>query len=85
MGGLNYPRKFTELALEEGYAFSHIMPRNAIVDADGSDNTAMLWQAAERGGRLAEVGVIEWKSINADARNRVIKRLGQMGLDYERT
>ena len=84
IGGSHYPRKFTSLALEKRYAFSHIMPRHAIVEADGLDNTAMLEQAFARSNRQAEVAVIEWKSINANTRNRVIKRLGQMGLDYER-
>ena len=31
-----------------------------------------------------EVAVIEWKSIKAADRDKIIGRLGELGLDYER-
>jgi D-aminoacyl-tRNA deacylase len=84
IGSTHYPGGFTRLAVEKGYAFSHIMPRYAIMNDDGSDNTEMLEQAVERSKEKPEAALIEWKSINADVRNRVIKSLNAIGLEYER-
>ncbi|MGI0141282.1 MAG: D-aminoacyl-tRNA deacylase [Candidatus Micrarchaeales archaeon] len=84
IGGMHYPRKFTQLALEKGYAFSHIMPKHAITNQDGSDNLAMLDQAAQKSKDTPNLAVIEWKSINAPTKDRVIKKLNELGLEYER-
>lgn len=85
IGGIHYSRKFSRLAIEEGYAFSYIMPKYAIMNEDESDNLEMLEQALQRSKEKPEIAVIEWKSINSDVRNRVIKKLNAIGLEYERT
>jgi len=78
IGGTHYPEKFTSLALEGRYAFAHMMPRYQIGNVD------MLQKAMERSDMEVEVAVIEWKSIKAVDRDMVIKRLEELGLDYER-
>jgi D-aminoacyl-tRNA deacylase len=78
IGGTHYPEKFTKLALEGKYAFAHMMPRYQI------DNVDMLQKAIERSDAEVEVAVIEWKSIKAADRDKIIGRLGELGLDYER-
>ena len=78
IGGTHYPQKFTKLALEGRYAFAHIMPRYQI------DNLDMLQKAVERSDLEVEVAAIEWKSIKTADRDRIIGRLGELGLDYER-
>jgi D-aminoacyl-tRNA deacylase len=78
IGGTHYPEKFTKLALEGKYAFAHMMPRYQI------DNVDMLQKAIGRSDAEVEVAVIEWKSIKAAERDKVIGRLGELGLDYER-
>lgn len=84
IGGTHYPRKFTGLALSKGYAFSHIMPKHAILNADGTDNVDLLGQAVEKSSEKVEKAIIDWKSINSVLRSRIIKRLSDIGVDYER-
>lgn len=78
IGGGHYPQKFTKLALEGKYAFSHIMPKYFLNEYD------MLEQASVRSNRVPEIAVIEWKSINKEARDRIISRLNDIGMDYAR-
>ena len=78
IGGLHYAEKFTRLAFEKGYAFSHIMPKHYVSETD------MLEQAVERSSTRPEKAVVEWKSIKASDRERVIDQLNRIGIDYER-
>ncbi len=78
VGGMHYAEKFTRLAFEKGYAFSHIMPKYYISELD------MLEQAIGRSSLKAEKAIIEWKSLKAMERERVIERLDQLGIDHER-
>jgi D-aminoacyl-tRNA deacylase len=77
-GGLHYPDKFTRLAFEKGYAFSHIMPKYYIDELD------MISQAIERSSTIPEKAIIEWKSIKSEQRSKVIEVLNRIGLDYEK-
>ena len=78
IGGMHYSSKFTRLAIEGKYAFAHIMPKYYVNELE------MLGQAFERSAAKPERAVIEWKSINAVERESVIKRLNELGIDYER-
>ena len=60
------------------------MPKYAIYNDDGTDNSDMLGQAVERSAERPDLAVIEWKGINSSTREMIIKRLGDIGLDYER-
>lgn len=84
IGSNHYPSKFTKLALDKGYAFSHIMPKHAMTNADGSDNIDMLEQAALRSSDKIDCAVIDWKSLNSGMRSSIIKRLDSIGISYER-
>ena len=84
IGGTHYPKKFTDLAQNKDYAFSHIMPKHAILNDDGTDNIGMLGQAVEKSSEKVEKAVIDWKSLNSEVRSRIIKRLSDIGIDYER-
>jgi D-aminoacyl-tRNA deacylase len=84
IGGSHYPSKFTQLAIGKGYAFGHIMPRHAVFNEDGTDNLGMLAQAQSRSAQRPDIAVIEWKSFNSQARSRIIKALGNIGIDHER-
>ncbi|MCL4411303.1 MAG: hypothetical protein M1559_03020 [Candidatus Marsarchaeota archaeon] len=78
IGGSHYPGKFTKLALEGRYCFSHIMSRYYI------DRLDMLEQAYSRSTLRPDCAVIEWKSMNSTERDLIIKRLNVIGIDYER-
>ncbi len=78
IGGTHYPEKFTRLGLEGRYAFGHMMSRHYAGCAD------MIEKAAMRSDSKTEIAVIEWKSIKAEERKRVVEELDRLGLDYER-
>ncbi|MGC8669684.1 MAG: D-aminoacyl-tRNA deacylase [Candidatus Micrarchaeia archaeon] len=78
IGGTHYPKKFTSMALNNGYAFSHIMPKYYV------DNVDMLEEAINRSEPVAKTAVIDWKSLNAKKRDMVIAKLDEIGIRYER-
>ncbi|MGC8537546.1 MAG: D-aminoacyl-tRNA deacylase [Candidatus Micrarchaeia archaeon] len=78
IGGMHYSAKFTRYALEGKYAFSHIMPKYYVDEVD------MLQAAIDRSTIRPDVAVIEWKSINAVSRNKILAKLEDLGMDYER-
>ncbi len=82
IGSNHYPSKFSNLALEKGYAFAYIMPKHAIEEK--ASNAFMLEQAIERSSKKIELAVIDWKSINSEKRNLIISKLNELGVDYER-
>ncbi|MDE1860611.1 MAG: hypothetical protein KGH72_02725 [Candidatus Micrarchaeota archaeon] len=77
IGGNHYPSKFRALALERGYAFSHIMPRYAAAPE-------MLEQACERSNPKPDLAVIDRKGINSYSRELITGRLDEIGLEYEK-
>jgi D-aminoacyl-tRNA deacylase len=76
IGGLHYSAKFTKLALNGKYAFSHIMSKHYISNLD------MLKYAFERSDVRAEFALIEWKSIKAMDREAIVRELNVLGIDY---
>ena len=82
IGGSHYPEKFTKLALEKDYAFSHIMPKYAM--ADEEEDFSIFGEAAAKSGEELDLCVIDWKGVNSRMREKAIKKLEEMGLDYEK-
>ncbi len=78
IGGSHYASKFTKLAFSKNYAFSHIMPKYYI------GNISMLDQAISRSIPKPNIAVIEWKSLNSFQRNELMKKLNELGIDYEK-
>lgn len=78
IGGNHYSSRFTKLALEKGYAFAYIMSRYYVSEID------MLSQAFELSYPKPEIAVIEWKSLSSIERQDIIKKLNEVGVDYER-
>jgi D-aminoacyl-tRNA deacylase len=76
IGSGHYPARFTALALEGKFAFSHIMSKYY------TDNINMLEAAFSRSKPKAEVAVVEWKSIKSEERKEIIGRLDEIGIDY---
>ncbi|MEM3212287.1 MAG: D-aminoacyl-tRNA deacylase [Candidatus Micrarchaeaceae archaeon] len=84
IGSNHYPAKFSQLAFSKGYAFAHIMPKYAFGNEDGTNNSFMLDQAFERSRQKPELAVIDWHSFNAVERQEMIKKMNELGIDYER-
>lgn len=76
IGGMHYCSKFTRLALEGKYAFSHIMPKYQV------SNTDMIGKAFDRSDLKAELAVIEWKGLKAAQREIILRELNLLGIDY---
>lgn len=75
-GGMHYPKKFTSLALDGKYAFSHMMSKYHISNID------MIGQAFARSDPPAEIAVIEWKGIKGADREVITRELARLGIDY---
>ena len=84
IGSNHFPAKFTKLALEKGYAFSHMFPKYALYNQDGSCNVFMLKQAFEKSRPEPELACLEWSSYNSHERAEIIKILNEIGIEYER-
>ncbi len=84
IGSGHYPERFSRMAIEDGYAFSYIMPKYAIYNDDGSDNLDMLQQAVVMSNKEPDVAVIDWKALNAATRTKVLAALNDLGLDWEK-
>jgi D-aminoacyl-tRNA deacylase len=80
--GSHYPDKFTKLALEKGYAFSHIFPEYAMVN--NGIVSDMIEQAIYSTTLKNDNAVIEWKGFNSKEREVILKKLENLGMDYER-
>ena len=78
IGSNHYPGKFSSIAFGRGYAFAHIMPRYY------TSEYAMLEQAFTRSKQRPELAVIDWKSIRAGDRDKIINKLNEIGIDYEK-
>ncbi len=78
IGGLHYADRFAKQTFIGKYIFSHILPRHHM------PNINMLSQAIERSVPKAEIGLIDWKSLKAEERTSAIKKLNELGLDYEK-
>lgn len=84
IGSNHYPEKFSRIALEKRYAFSHIMPKYALLNDDGTNNLEVLEQTLERSADKPEAAVIDWKSLNSPMKEVTLKKLNELGLDYEK-
>jgi D-aminoacyl-tRNA deacylase len=78
IGGLHYSDRFARQAISGRFAFSHILPKHY------ADNVDMLGQAVERSVPRAEIAVMEWKGLRGPQREAIIKKLDEIGLDYEK-
>jgi D-aminoacyl-tRNA deacylase len=78
LGGLHYSDRFAKLTFNGKYIFSHIMPRHYV------QNINMISQGIERSVPKAEIGLIDWKSIKAEEREGIIKKLNELGIDHEK-
>ena len=83
IGGGHYPRKFTKIAVDKGYAFGHMMPRYSFFNHDGTDNFSMIGSAAERSDIEIDAAVIEKKGVSSAEREAIIKELDRLGMEYE--
>ena len=76
IGGLHYSDRFAKRALQGKYAFGHIMSKHYVNEVD------MLYQAYERCTPKPETALIEWDCMSGEVREKMLKILEDIGLDY---
>jgi D-aminoacyl-tRNA deacylase len=75
IGGPHYSEKFTRLALEEGFAFGHMVPKYAVSVLD----LEVLRQCVERTLEKVERVVLDWKGIRGADKPRLVELLTESG------
>jgi D-aminoacyl-tRNA deacylase len=80
VGGPHYNGKFTHMALEEDYAFGHIIPKYAVFQVD----QYILKQCVERALEKVRTIVLDWKGIKGDDRKGLAQAINEAGVEAEK-
>ncbi len=80
IGGTHYNAKFTNMALEEGIAFGHMIPKYAIAIADES----MLKQCVKRTLETVDRAILDWKGIKSEDKQCLVRTLEEIDLPFEK-
>ncbi len=78
-GGTHYCAKFFRLMVENDYKFGYVCSKHNL----GGIDSEVIKQAMEKSIERIEVALIEKKSMNAKAREKIISALNEAGLQYE--
>ena len=76
ISGTHYPKKFTELAIDGKYAFSHILPEYNL------NNINIINSAIMHSDPKPDITIIEKKGLNSMQRKMVINELNSIGMEF---
>jgi D-aminoacyl-tRNA deacylase len=80
IGGPHYNKKFTKLALNNQWAFGHMIPKYALSEVD----TEIIGQCIERTVETVDSGVLDWKGIKGEHKPKIVATLGALGVSPEK-
>jgi D-aminoacyl-tRNA deacylase len=80
IGGPHYNEKFTRMALEEDFAFGHIIPKYAVSQV----NSDIMKKCIDRTVERVERVVLDWKGIRGADKVLCAKALEQIGVSTQR-
>jgi D-aminoacyl-tRNA deacylase len=80
IGGPHYNEKFTRMALEDNFAFGHIIPKYAISQV----NSNVIEECIDRTVERVELAVLDWKGISGADKMPCVKALEQIGVPTQR-
>lgn len=80
IGGTHYNARFTRMALENGIAFGHMIPKYAVASVD----EAILKQCVDRTYERVDHAVLDWKGIKGEDKPHVVAMLDRIGLPFEK-
>lgn len=80
IGGPHYNSKFTRMAMEERFAFGHIIPKYAIAKIDSS----ILRQCVERTMEKVETIILDWKGIKGQDKKALVDLLEDIDTPFEK-
>jgi D-aminoacyl-tRNA deacylase len=80
IGGPHYNEKFTRMALEDDFAFGHIIPKYAVSQV----NSNIIEQCIDRTVERVERVVLDWKGISGADKVVLVKTLQEIGVPTQR-
>ncbi len=80
IGGTHYNQKFTQMALNSGVAFGHMIPKYAVSEV--SDE--LLRHCIERTKESVGSAVVDWKGIRSEDKPTVVLALHAVGLPFKK-
>lgn len=81
IGGPHYPERFTRLAIENRFCFSHIIPRYALRELDREGLLQVLREAVEKTLERVDAVVIERKSLSREQTELLERYVVERGLE----
>jgi D-aminoacyl-tRNA deacylase len=80
IGGPHYNSRFTRMAIEEEFAFGHIIPKYAVAKI----NSTILRQCIERTKERVETIVLDWKGIKGEDKKALVSLLEYVETPFEK-
>ena len=80
IGGPHYNEKFTRMALEDNFAFGHIIPKYAVSQVDSD----IIEKCIDRTLGHVESVVLDWKGISGADKVLLVKILEEIGVPTQR-
>jgi D-aminoacyl-tRNA deacylase len=80
IGGTHYNQKFTQMALERGTPFGHMIPKYALPELDAD----ILKQCINRTLENVDHAILDWKGIKSEDKPKIIDALAEINLVYEK-
>jgi len=80
IGGPHYTKKFTKLALNNQWAFGHMIPKYALGEVDAE----LIRQCIERTLEPVDSVVLDWKGIKGEHKPKVVAALDALGVSSEK-
>lgn len=80
IGGPHYNKKFTKMALNNKWAFGHMIPKYALSDVD----TKIVKQCVERTMETVDCVVLDWKGIKGEHKPKITAAIDELGLSSKK-
>jgi D-aminoacyl-tRNA deacylase len=79
-GGPHYNARFTQMMLEDGVAFGHMIPKYAIPIID----MEILGQCVEKTLEKVECAVLDWKGIGGEHKSKLVEMLKNLDVPFKK-
>ena len=80
IGGPHYNKKFTKLALNNQWAFGHMIPKYTLLEIDAE----IIRQCIERTVKTVDSVVLDWKGIKGEHKPKIVAALDVLGVSSEK-
>jgi len=80
IGGPHYNQKFTRMALEEAFAFGHMIPKYAVSQVDAE----IVKQCVERTLEKVDIVILDWKGIKGADKAGMVEALREIDVPKQK-